>query len=84
MQQVNRENIKYLMEMANVNPSKDKGQNFLVDTNIQEKIVNLTNISANSKVIEVGPGLGSLSFYLENKANNLTLLDVLFIYLLHR
>lgn len=76
MQQVNRENIKYLMEMALVNPTKDKGQNFLVDTNVQEKIVNLAKITANSKVIEVGPGLGSISYYLENKANSLTLIDV--------
>ena len=76
MQQINRESVKYLMEIANINPSKEKGQNFLVDTKISEKIVNLLKNDANSKVIEVGPGLGSLTYYLENKTNNLTLVDV--------
>ena len=76
MQQVDRTNIKYLMEIVNIHPSKDKGQNFLVDPIIQEKIVNLTEINANSKVIEVGPGLGSLTYHLENKANNLTVVDI--------
>lgn len=76
MQQVNRESVKYLMEIANINPSKDKGQNFLVETKICDNIVNLAKIDANSKVIEVGPGLGSLTYYLEEKAKNLTLIDV--------
>ena len=76
MQQVNRDSVKYLMEIAGIVPSKDKGQNFLVDPNIAEIIVNLLKINANSDVIEVGPGLGSLSYYLEKRTNNLTLIDV--------
>ena len=76
MQQVDRSNVKYLMEIANINPSKDKGQNFLVDTEICEKIAKLANINANSQVIEVGPGLGSLTYWLESKCNNLTVIDV--------
>ena len=66
MQLVNRESIKYLMEIASINPTKDKGQNFLVEPNICENIVNLAKIDANSKVIEIGPGLGSLTYHLEN------------------
>ena len=46
---------------------KSLGQNFLIDRNILEKIINLTNIS-NQTVIEVGPGTGNLSkFILKNK-----------------
>ena len=76
MQIVDRTSVKYLMEIASINPSKDKGQNFLVDTKISENIVNLAKINANSKVIEIGPGLGSLTYHLENKANNLTVIDI--------
>ena len=76
MQQVDRSSIKYLMEIASISPSKDKGQNFLVEPLICEKIVKLAKISANSKVIEVGPGLGSLTYYLEKETKNLTIIDV--------
>ena len=76
MQIVDRSSVKYLMEIANINPSKDKGQNFLVDPNICENIVNLAKIDANSEVIEVGPGLGSLTYHLENKTENLSVIDI--------
>jgi len=76
MQLVNKESIKYLMEIASINPTKDKGQNFLVEPNICENIVNLAKIDANSKVIEVGPGLGSLTYHLGNKAKYLTVIDI--------
>ena len=76
MQKVDRDGIKYLMELANINPSKNKGQNFLVDAKISENIVNLLKNNANSKVLEIGPGLGSLTFHLQNRCNNLTLVDL--------
>ena len=76
MQQVDRSNVKYLMEIANISPTKDKGQNFLVDTKICENIVNLAKIDANSEVIEVGPGLGSLTYHLENITENLSVIDI--------
>ena len=43
-----------------IKPKKSLGQNFLVDKNILEKIVNLTNIE-NKTIIEVGPGTGNLT-----------------------
>ena len=64
------------MEIASINPSKDKGQNFLVDVEISKKIVNLLKNNADSRLIEVGPGLGSLTYHLENKVNILTVIDV--------
>ena len=76
MQLVDRSSVKYLMEIANINPSKDKGQNFLVDVEISKKIVNLLKNDADSHLIEVGPGLGSLTYHLENKVNNLTVIDI--------
>lgn len=76
MKLVNRESVKCLMEIASINPSKEKGQNFLVEPEICAKIVNLAKINAKSKVIEVGPGLGSLTYHLENMASNLTVIDV--------
>lgn len=76
MQLVDRSSVKYLMEIASINPSKDKGQNFLVDVEISKKIVNLLKNNADSRLIEVGPGLGSLTYHLENKVDKLTVIDV--------
>lgn len=76
MQKVSRDNIKYLMELALINPSKDKGQNFLIDEKIAQNIVNLLQNSPNSSIIEIGPGLGSLTYHLENKSSNLSIIDI--------
>ncbi len=76
MQIVNRESVKYLMEIASINPSKDKGQNFLVVPEICKNIVDLLKNNANSKILEVGPGLGSLTYHLLNKCENLDLIDI--------
>ncbi len=54
---------------------KSLGQNFLVDTNIIRKIVNLTNIF-NKDVIEIGPGKGALTKeILNNKPRSLILVE---------
>ena len=49
-----------------IKAKKSLGQNFLIDTNIIVKIVNLTNIR-NRTVLEVGPGTGNLTKYILNK-----------------
>ncbi len=42
-------------------PKKSLGQNFLIDNEILNKIVNLGKISSNDIVLEVGPGTGNLT-----------------------
>ena len=76
MHLVNRESVKDLMDVAFIEPSKDKGQNFLVDVERCKNIVNLLKNNANSKVLEIGPGLGSLTYHLQETCKNLTLIDV--------
>ena len=45
---------------------KNLGQNFLIDKNILEKIINITNIK-NKTVLEIGPGTGNLTSYILKK-----------------
>lgn len=40
---------------------KSLGQNFLVDVNIIHKIIDASEIDDNTGIIEVGPGMGSLT-----------------------
>jgi len=53
---------------------KRLGQNFLVDTNVIDKIIRSINPQADDRVIEIGPGLGALTQAL---LTTLTLLDVI-------
>ena len=56
-------------------PKKSLGQNFLIDKNICNKIVNLTNIS-NKEVLEIGPGKGILTdTILLKKPKKLTIIE---------
>ena len=56
-------------------PKKSLGQNFLIDKNICNKIVNLTNIS-DKEVLEIGPGKGILTdTILLKKPKKLTIIE---------
>ncbi|MDD5101615.1 MAG: 16S rRNA (adenine(1518)-N(6)/adenine(1519)-N(6))-dimethyltransferase RsmA, partial [Endomicrobiaceae bacterium] len=52
------------------------GQNFLVDNNIANKIIQAANIQRNDTVIEVGPGKGALTNILKNLTDNLIAVDI--------
>ena len=47
--------------MKSINPKKSLGQNFLVDKNIIDIIVNAGDIKKNDIILEVGPGTGNLT-----------------------
>lgn len=50
-----------LMERHGISPRKALGQNFVVDPNTIERIVRLAEIGPDDRVVEVGPGIGSLT-----------------------
>lgn len=53
--------IRELAEAGGVHPSKQRGQNFLTDPNTVRAIVERAGITAGDRVLEIGPGLGSLT-----------------------
>lgn len=53
--------IKLMLGQTGSSPKKSLGQNFVVDPNTVRKIVRLADVGPNDRVIEVGPGLGSLT-----------------------
>lgn len=53
--------IRELAAKLDLNPSKGLGQNFVIDGNTCQKIVRQVSITADDVVLEIGPGLGSLS-----------------------
>lgn len=52
---------KYILEKLGHNPRKRYGQNFLISEEILDRIVKESNITKEDLVIEIGPGIGSLT-----------------------
>ncbi|MFL6288528.1 MAG: 16S rRNA (adenine(1518)-N(6)/adenine(1519)-N(6))-dimethyltransferase RsmA [Actinomycetes bacterium] len=56
--------VRKLAERLDIRPTKRWGQNFVVDANTVRRIVRLARVSSGDVVLEVGPGLGSLTLAL--------------------
>ena len=74
--EINRSNIFEIVNKADLRPDRDYGQNFLVEPQICEKIVDALNINEEDTVIEVGPGLGSLTHFLSLKKCEVNAIDI--------
>ena len=55
---------------------KKYGQNFLIDTHVLEKIVRAAEITAEDFVLEIGPGIGTMTQYLCEKARQVVAVEV--------
>jgi 16S rRNA (adenine1518-N6/adenine1519-N6)-dimethyltransferase len=53
--------IRQLAESIQLRPTKKLGQNFVIDPNTIRKIVSAANLKSDDVVVEIGPGLGSLT-----------------------
>ncbi|MCX6878623.1 MAG: 16S rRNA (adenine(1518)-N(6)/adenine(1519)-N(6))-dimethyltransferase RsmA [Verrucomicrobia bacterium] len=67
--------IRDVLDAAGVLPSKQLGQNFLIDPNLARWIVAQLEVTAADAVVEVGPGTGSLSEQLVGKVRRLILIE---------
>lgn len=74
--EINRSNIFAIVNNSNAKPDKDYGQNFLVEPEICKRIVDSASIQDNERVLEIGPGLGSLTHFISQQTNNLTIVDI--------
>jgi len=64
-------NIKSLLKKHNAVPSKRFGQNFLIDKNIIKKILNQAKLGSKDIVLEIGPGIGTMTRELAKKAQKI-------------
>lgn len=59
---------KEILKKYNLKAKKSLGQNFIIDTNILENIVDAGEVDENTTVIEIGPGIGALTEQIAKKA----------------
>lgn len=68
--------VRELAERLGVSPTKKLGQNFVIDPNTVRKIVRLAGVEAGDRVIEVGPGLGSLTLGITEVGADVTAIEI--------
>ncbi|MFJ4715003.1 16S rRNA (adenine(1518)-N(6)/adenine(1519)-N(6))-dimethyltransferase RsmA [Streptomyces sp. NPDC088785] len=68
--------IRELAAALNVRPTKQRGQNFVIDANTVRRIVRTAEVTGDDNVVEVGPGLGSLTLALLDAAHHVTAVEI--------
>lgn len=68
--------IKALLSENGIYLTKARGQNFLIDKNTLLKIVESAQIEQDDTVLDIGPGIGSLSHLLVDKCKKLIMIEV--------
>ena len=68
--------MKTLLENYGFNFKKNFGQNFIIDENVINSIVDKSEIDKETLVIEIGPGAGSLTYGLATKAKNVLCYEI--------
>ncbi len=69
-------NAAALLRQYNLRPDKRLGQNFLQDPHILQKIADIAQIRPTDTVLEIGPGLGSLTRYLAAMAEQVIAIEL--------
>ncbi len=72
-------NPDYLYHLASkygLNPSKKYGQNYLIDEEMLNKILDVAAVTKDETIVEVGPGFGVLTFPLADKADRVISFEI--------
>jgi len=68
--------IRDLIKKYKISAKKSFGQNFLINSEVLEKILETAEIKENDNIIEIGPGLGVLTDVLTQSANKVTTIEL--------
>jgi 16S rRNA (adenine1518-N6/adenine1519-N6)-dimethyltransferase len=68
--------VRELAATCGIRPTKQRGQNFVIDANTVRRIVRTSGVGADDVVVEIGPGLGSLTLGLLEVAGHVTVVEV--------
>jgi 16S rRNA (adenine1518-N6/adenine1519-N6)-dimethyltransferase len=68
--------VRSLAASLGLRPTKQRGQNFVIDPNTVRRIVRAAELSPGEVVLEVGPGLGSLTLALLAEGHRVTAVEI--------
>lgn len=72
----NPQNTIAVLQKYNFNFQKKYGQNFLIDTHVLDKIIAAAGITKEDFVLEIGPGIGTMTQYLCESAREVTAVEI--------
>lgn len=72
----NPQNTIAVLQKYRFNFQKKYGQNFLIDTHVLDKIIAAANITKDDMVLEVGPGIGTMTQYLCEHAREVVAVEI--------
>lgn len=72
----NPKNTIEILNKYNFVFQKKFGQNFLIDTHVLDKIITAANITKEDTILEIGPGIGSMTQYLCEKAGKVISVEI--------
>ena len=70
------QNTIAVLQKYNFNFQKKYGQNFLVDPHVLEKIMDAAQITKEDCVVEIGPGIGTMTQYLAERAGEVVAVEI--------
>ena len=70
------EETRFIMKKYNIRANKSLGQNFLINQKVVDAIIENSNINEKDLVIEIGPGLGTLTKFLLEKAGKVLCVEL--------
>ncbi|THA26017.1 16S rRNA (adenine(1518)-N(6)/adenine(1519)-N(6))-dimethyltransferase RsmA [Streptomyces sp. RKND-216] len=68
--------VRELAAALGVRPTKQRGQNFVIDANTVRRIIRTAQVLPDDVVVEIGPGLGSLTLGLLETASRVTAVEI--------
>lgn len=71
-----KQQIRKLLASANFSPNTRRGQNFLIDLNLMRLLLEMANVRGDDVVLEVGPGTGSLTEELAQRAGQVVAVEI--------
>jgi len=72
----NPDYLQFLCDKYNLKPNRKYGQNFLINSEVIEKIIESAGIDKNDTVVEIGPGFGALTFALAETAGKVIAFEI--------
>ena len=72
----NPQNTIEVLQKYRFNFQKKFGQNFLIDTHVLDKIIDASGVTEDDFVLEIGPGIGTMTQYLCERAREVVAVEI--------
>lgn len=70
------QNTLSVLRKYQFNIQKKYGQNFLIDTGVLDRIIAAAEVTENDCVLEIGPGIGTMTQYLAERAREVVAVEI--------